>query len=87
MLEKNPKIINSNLWPITTLSTEPGMAPSATSSQLMNSSRDGDSSTPLGNSFQCLAILSMKEFFLKEDVRKSGAGYQDNMRKSCTNRE
>lgn len=40
------------------------MAPSATSSFFLNTSRDGDSATSLGGPFQCLIILSVKNFLI-----------------------
>ncbi|KAK4826742.1 hypothetical protein QYF61_010995 [Mycteria americana] len=40
------------------------MSLSATSKRLLNTSRDGDSTTFLGSLFQCLITLSLKTFFL-----------------------
>ncbi|KAK4811306.1 hypothetical protein QYF61_023358 [Mycteria americana] len=39
------------------------MSQSATSTRLLNTSRDGDSTTSLGSLFQCLTTLSVKKFF------------------------
>jgi len=40
------------------------MSRSATSTHLLNISRDGDSATSLGSLFQCLTTLLVKKFFL-----------------------
>ena len=39
------------------------MSRSVTSTCLLNTSRDGDSTTSLGSLFQCLTTLSVKKFF------------------------
>jgi len=41
------------------------MSLSTTSERVLNTSRDGDSTTSRGSPFQCLTTLSVKKFFLK----------------------
>jgi len=44
------------------------MSPRATSTQLLNPSRDGDSTTPLGSVVQSFTALLVKKFFLISDL-------------------
>ena len=57
-VERASKIIRSNCHPNTP------MSPNATSTRVLNPSRDGDSTTALGSLCQCLTTLSVKKFFL-----------------------
>ena len=43
--------------------------PRATSSLALNASRDGASTTSLGNLFQCVTILCVKNFLLISDLK------------------
>ena len=53
---------------------------SVTSTHLLNTSRDGDSTTSLGSLFQCLITLSVKKFFLISNLnfpwRREGQSIQ-----------
>lgn len=73
MLEETFKIIRSNHQSSTTLITPQLYTLSTTSRYFLNAFRDNDSTTSLGNLFQCLTTLSTKINFLISNLNCPGA--------------
>ena len=71
-LEKTFKIMESNCKPNTAKSTTKPCL-SAACKCLLNTSKDGDSTTSLGSLFQCLTTLSVKKFLLIPNLNYSAA--------------
>lgn len=64
--EKPSEIIESSLWPNTSVSYT--LALSATAVLSLNIPKDGDSISSLGSAFQCLTTLSVKKFFIMSNL-------------------